>query len=103
MKQRLLVAFALMGRPNVLLMDEPTAGVDEPGRRFLTSLIHRLQKEEHLTVLEISHDLAEVCRCATTVLCLGHNNHIHIGSPNEILTTELLDKLFESHIELHAG
>jgi zinc transport system ATP-binding protein len=41
--QRLLVAFALVGGPNVLLLDEPTAGVDEPGQERLNELIHRLQ------------------------------------------------------------
>jgi len=91
--QRLLVAFALICAPNVLLMDEPTAGVDEPGRRYLTELVHRLQHEKGLTVLQISHDLAEVCRCATTVLCLGRE-HIRIGPPREVLTPDLLQKIY---------
>ncbi len=41
--QRLLIAFALVGNPNVLLLDEPTAGVDEPGQERLNELISRLQ------------------------------------------------------------
>src|SRR6266542_3139839 len=44
--QRLLLAFALMGRPTVLLFDEPTAGVDEPGEERLYEMIHRLQQTE---------------------------------------------------------
>jgi zinc transport system ATP-binding protein len=91
--QRLLVAFALMGAPNVLLMDEPAAGVDEPGRQFLTAAVHRLQQDEGLTVLQISHDLAEVCQCATTVLSLSRD-HIHFGPPDEILTQDLLNKIY---------
>jgi zinc transport system ATP-binding protein len=91
--QRLLVAFALMGSPNVLLMDEPAAGVDEPGRQFLAALVHRLQRDEMLTVMQISHDLAEVCQCATTVLCLSRE-HTQMGSPSEILTQELLNKIY---------
>jgi zinc transport system ATP-binding protein len=43
--QRLLVAFALLGNPSVLLLDEPTAGVDQPGQKLLNELVGHLQKE----------------------------------------------------------
>jgi zinc transport system ATP-binding protein len=98
--QRLLVAFALMGAPNVLLLDEPTAGVDEPGKRYLTEVVHGLQRDQALTVLEISHDLAEVCQFATMVLCLGHE-HVCVGPPREILTPDLLNKLYKAPLAFH--
>src|SRR5204862_5832784 len=69
--QRLLVAFALLGRPTVLLLDEPTAGVDLPGEERLNELLHRLQRERGLTMLLISHELTVVHAYATHVLCLG--------------------------------
>jgi ABC-type Mn2+/Zn2+ transport system ATPase subunit len=69
--QRLLLAFALMGRPSVLLFDEPTAGVDEPGEEGTYTLIRRLQQTEGLTVLLISHELSLVYRYADQVLCLA--------------------------------
>lgn len=100
--QRLLVAFALMGSPNVLLMDEPAAGVDEPGRQFLTALVHRLQSEERLTVLQISHDLAEVCQCATEVLCLSPD-HTQMGRPGEILTQDLLRKIYRVPVSFNVS
>ena len=55
--QRLLLAFALVARPSVLLFDEPTAGVDQPGEERLYETIHRLQEEQEqgLTILLISH------------------------------------------------
>jgi zinc transport system ATP-binding protein len=56
--QRLLVAFALVGNPNALLLDEPAAGIDEPGQEILDTTIKRLQKESNVTVLLISHDLS---------------------------------------------
>jgi zinc transport system ATP-binding protein len=99
--QRLLVAFALMGSPNILLMDEPAAGVDESGRQFLTALVHRMQREETLTVLQISHDLAEVCQCATAVLCLSPE-HTQMGAPGEILRQDLLSKVFGVPVPLNA-
>jgi zinc transport system ATP-binding protein len=100
--QRLLVAFALMGSPNVLLMDEPAAGVDGPGRQFLTTLIHRLQRDEKLTVLQISHDLDEVCQCATAVLCLSPG-FTQMGAPAEILTRDLLSKIYGGPVSFNAS
>jgi len=98
--QRLLVAFALVGNPNVLLLDEPTAGVDEQGQERLNELVHRLQKEQGLTVLFISHELSVVYRYAANVLCLSRVKAC-LGVPREILTPELLDQIYGSHMEYH--
>src|SRR5512146_1001070 len=48
--QRLLLAFALLARPNVLLFDEPTAGVDEPGQEAIYAMLRRVQESERLTL-----------------------------------------------------
>jgi zinc transport system ATP-binding protein len=56
--QRLLIAFALLGSPTVLMLDEPTAGVDEPGQKVLTELIRHLREERGLTALFISHEIS---------------------------------------------
>jgi zinc transport system ATP-binding protein len=98
--QRLLVAFALVGAPNVLLLDEPTAGVDEPGQERLNELIHRLQHDRGLTVFLISHDLSVVYRYATTVLCLGRERH-WFGPPKDILTPERLHELYGMPVAFH--
>jgi zinc transport system ATP-binding protein len=98
--QRLLVAFALVGEPNVLLLDEPTAGVDEPGQERLNELVHRLQLEQRLTVLLISHDLSIVYRYATNVLCLSRDQ-VHFGSPQTILTPELLNRVYGTPVAFH--
>lgn len=99
--QRLLLAFALMGRPTVLLFDEPTAGVDEPGEEDLYSTIRRLQEEEHLTVLLISHELSIVYRYATTVLCLFRGQRSFVGPPLEILTTQRLQEVYGAPVRYH--
>ena len=98
--QRLLVAFALVGDPNVLLLDEPTAGVDEPGQERLNELVHRLQQEQHLTVLLISHELSIVYRYATNVLCLNRDQ-VHFGSPRTILTPDLLNRVYGTPVAFH--
>jgi zinc transport system ATP-binding protein len=101
--QRLLIAFALAGDPTVLLLDEPTAGVDEPGQERLNELVHRLQRDQGLTVLLISHELTVVDQYATAVLCLNRG-HYWFGPPKGILTQELLQELYGTpalHVHEH--
>jgi zinc transport system ATP-binding protein len=98
--QRLLIAFALVGDPTVLLLDEPTAGVDEGGEERLNELVQRLQREHDLTVLQISHELSVVNRYATLVVCLGRDR-VCVGKPREILTPELLQELYGTPIAYH--
>ena len=94
------MAFALVGRPNVLLLDEPTAGVDEAGQERLNDLAQRLQREYSLTVLLISHELSVVFQYATRVLCLGRGE-AHIGSPETILTPERLQRSYGTSVAFH--
>ena len=98
--QRLLLAFALLARPNVLLFDEPTAGVDEPGQELLYATIARLQREEHMTILLISHELSVVYQFATAVLCLGRGRPC-VGAPREILTPELIAQMYGAPLKFH--
>ncbi len=98
--QRLLVAFALVGDPTVLLLDEPTAGIDEPGQERLNELVHRLRHERDLTVLLISHDLSVVYRYADDVLCLGHGP-VCFGPPKTVLTPDVLSQMYGSPLRYH--
>jgi zinc transport system ATP-binding protein len=97
--QRLLVAFALLGDPTVLLLDEPTAGVDRPGEERLNEMLHRLQRDRGLTLLLISHELSVVHASATQVLCLGADRFC-LGPP-AILTEDLLRDLYGPSVALH--
>jgi zinc transport system ATP-binding protein len=98
--QRLLVAFALIGRPDVLLLDEPAAGVDAPGQQTLNETIRRLQKEEGVTTLLISHDLSVVYRYASSVLCLSRQRS-YLGPPEAVLTPERLSEMYGRPLRFH--
>ena len=98
--QRLLVAAALLGHPTVLLLDEPTAGVDEPGQDSLNQTIDRLRIERQLTILFISHDLSVVYQYATSVLCLSRA-HTCFGAPRTVLTPALLQELYGAPVAFH--
>ena len=93
--QRILIAFAVMGNPNVLLFDEPTADIDVAGQESIYKMIHDLKKKG-ITVILVSHDLNIVYRYAEKVLCLNRKN-ICFGKPKEILNTEHLQKLYGEH------
>ncbi len=91
--QRGLIGFALIGKPNVLLLDEPTASIDEPGEEHIYELIHRLQDQHNLASIMVSHDLSFVFRYATKVLCLNRQR-VCFGTPVEALSPEVLEKLY---------
>ncbi len=91
--QRALIAFALLGSPNVLLFDEPTAGVDLPGEEQIYQTLHKLQDEKKMTLIFISHDLNLVYRYADRVICLNRAMFC-FGTPRETLTPEILDQLY---------
>ena len=91
--QRALIAFALLGKPNVLILDEPTASIDKSGEEQVYELIHRLQDQYEMTTILVSHDLSFVYRYATKVLCLNKYG-ICFGTPEESLTPEILQKLY---------
>ena len=98
--QRLLLAMALVGRPTVLLLDEPTAGVDAPGQERLNELVQRLRRERGLTVISSSHELSVVYRYAANVLCLSLDR-AWFGPPKTILTPELLNEIYGAPVEYH--
>lgn len=98
--QRLLFAFALLGAPNVLLLDEPTAGIDAPGQEQLNELLRRLQGERGMTVLFISHELSVIVRYATSVLCLGRSS-MSAGAPQEVLTPAVLHEMYGTPMTYH--
>jgi zinc transport system ATP-binding protein len=98
--QRLLIAFALLGRPNVLLLDEPAAGVDAPGQAQLNEVIHGLQDTRAMTVLLVSHDLSVVYRYADYVLCLGRHGAC-FGPPRSALTPEALQEVYGQPLGFH--
>lgn len=91
--QKALIVFALLGKPNVLLFDEPTASIDASGEEQIYEIIHRVQDKYGVTAIVVSHDMTFVYRYASKVLCLNRRGLCY-GAPQEVLTTELLEKLY---------
>ena len=91
--QRILISWAIMNHPDVLLFDEPTAGIDVGFEETIYTLLHRLQDERGTAILLISHDLEVVYRYAERVLCINKKMICH-GKPREVLSPQELTKLY---------
>lgn len=72
--QRIMMAYALLGNPNVLLLDEPTAGVDIAGEETFYELFAKLKKDKDLTIIFISHDMEVVKKYADEIIKLTHDH-----------------------------
>jgi ABC-2 type transport system ATP-binding protein len=87
-RRRLDVAVGIIGRPELLFLDEPTAGFDPQARRDFHELVHRLSDLEGTTILLTTHDLAEAERLADRILILAGGRIVADGSA-EALTREV--------------
>jgi ABC-2 type transport system ATP-binding protein len=84
MKQRLALARALLHRPELLFLDEPTAGLDPLAARRVHRLIARLSREEQRTVFMCTHNLVEAQRLCDRVAVLEHGRLVALGTPAEL-------------------
>jgi zinc/manganese transport system ATP-binding protein len=91
--QRVLLAYALLLDPDLLILDEPAAGVDVAGEDTFYELIHHIRTERDLTVVMVSHDLDVVFKYADQVLCLNRELLCQ-GVPGTVLQPEILEKTY---------
>ena len=95
-KQRVLVARALAVEPELLILDEPTTGLDPAVSEGLYSILTHLHKETGITIIMVSHDVMALSERVTTVACLNRSLVVH-GRPAEVLSNENMTKLYGPH------
>jgi len=97
--QRLLLAQALLGRPKLLLLDEPMVSLDPRFQQSIVDLVKRIQHEDGVTVLLTAHELNPLLGAMDRVLYLGQR-HAALGSVEEIVTAEVLSRLYGGPIDV---
>lgn len=96
--QRVLLARALVNEPEILLLDEATRGLDQPGIAAFYRKIENISKETNCAILMISHDLHVVMSASDRVICI--NGHICCqGTPENVATSPEYQTLFGSNID----
>jgi len=102
-RQRLLLAQALLGEPQLLLLDEPLISLDYHYQEAVVDLVRGFARERNITVLFSAHELNQLVGALDRVLYLG-NGHAALGTVPEVVTAPVLSKLYGAPIDVvHAA
>lgn len=92
-KQRVLIARALARKPRLLLLDEPSTGLDAVAQDNFYLLLKMLRDEEDLTIVMVSHDIGAVSNIVDKLACIKRKIHFH-GRPQDCVPSEALERVF---------
>lgn len=98
--QRVMLVFAILAEPELLLFDEPTANIDIPGEQTIYDSLHRLQDKKDMSIILVSHDLYTVNKYADLILCLNREM-VCFGDTHDFLEPHVLKKLFGDTVLYH--
>jgi zinc/manganese transport system ATP-binding protein len=101
--QRLFLAQALVKKPNILLLDEPTSNLDPGAQESIASVVDQIRRQRGITILFVSHDVNLISRYADKILYMTKDSYA-IGTVNEIMQSSVLSKLYGMPVEVvHTG
>lgn len=96
-KQRVLLARALVNRPKLLLLDEPTKGLDSSGQDQLLSIIEKIKARDKTAVMIVDHNINQIIRHCHKILCLNRTFHWH--DHRDLLTKNILEDVYHCEFE----
>ncbi len=97
--QRVLIAGSILKKPELLILDEPTSGVDLEGTASFYELVRHENEVHKITIFLISHEVNMVFHTSSKVICLNRSL-MCCGEPHTVMTKELLEKLYSTHFEM---
>ena len=100
-KRRVAIAGVLAMDPKVLVLDEPTAGLDPKGRRDILEMITRIKEEQNLTIFLVSHNMDDVVEFASRVIVLKRGTIRLMGTPKEVFHN--LEEVIAAGLDLPQG
>ncbi len=83
-KRRVAIAGVLAMKPEVLILDEPTAGLDPGGRDEILDLIAKMHQEQNMTVILVSHSMEDVAKYVQRIIVMHDGGVLYDGSPREV-------------------
>ena len=86
--RRVAIAGVLAMKPAVLILDEPTAGLDPRGRDRILSMLEELHTRENVTIVMVSHSMDDMARLATRLVVMAEGKILASGTPREIFAQE---------------
>ncbi|WP_232248086.1 metal ABC transporter ATP-binding protein [Streptacidiphilus rugosus] len=98
-QQRLLIAQALVRRPEVLLLDEPLDSLDLPNQSAVAALVGRICHQEHVAVVMVAHDVNPILHHLDRVVYLAEGGAVS-GPPGEVVNSETLSRLYRTPVEV---
>lgn len=97
--QRVFLAKAMVAEPKLLLLDEPTSGVDSASKKEFYQILERLNKENDITVILCSHDISAITKLANRVLCINRSQFF-CGLNEDFQATSELPKVYDHPVEV---
>jgi zinc transport system ATP-binding protein len=97
-RQRVFIARALAAEPKILILDEPSVGIDLPAQEKFYTFIEKLNRDYGLTIIFVSHDIDVIAHEVKCLLCLNKNLVCH-GVPREFIKEEFLEKLYGKKVK----
>jgi zinc/manganese transport system ATP-binding protein len=98
-QQRLVVAQALVRRPELLLLDEPLDSLDLANQAAVAALVQRICRERGVTVVMVAHDVNPILPFLDQVVYVAGGKAV-VGAPNDVITTETLSALYGAQVEV---
>ena len=83
-KRRVAIAGVLAMKPEVLILDEPTAGLDPAGRDEILDLVARMHRERNMTVILVSHSMEDVAKYVERIIVMNHGQVMFDDTPKEV-------------------
>ncbi len=98
-QQRVLIARALVSDPELIILDEPTGGVDPEAQTSFYAMLHHLNREREVTLVLVSHDIGVVAKEVTKLACLNRRLIFH-GRPGDFLSDAALTALYGPSVRI---
>lgn len=98
-KRRVAIAGVIAMNPEVLILDEPTAGLDPGGRDEIFNLIKKLHHDNNITIILSSHSMDDMAKLAQTIIVMNHGKIEFMGTPREVFTSHA-DRLREIGLDV---